>query len=183
MVTAELWVIGFVLGWILIQFLDTRGVDLPKRAIRWLIFDPRIVWFAPFLFVYVSLFLTPALWLPPEEILLAGNKVVVRYILSDTGTWASVLSERERTVMRIPISDLVKRTLCRLPESEEAGGRSASERDRDVPADGLTGPRASSGASMPRFPLAQRMRLVLRDGADGGSRTHNRRFTKPLLFR
>jgi hypothetical protein len=57
MVTAELWVIGFVLGWILIQFLDTRGVDLPKRAIGWLIFDPRIVWFAPFLSVYVSLFL------------------------------------------------------------------------------------------------------------------------------
>lgn len=53
-------------------------------------------------------------WLPPETITLNNRKVIVGYILSYDGDWATVLTESDRKVTYYSASRITGRAICRI---------------------------------------------------------------------
>lgn len=60
------------------------------------------------------LLLGSQVWLPSERIEVAGGGAIVGYVVDDDGNWASVLRERDRTVLLIRSDLIVARQICSL---------------------------------------------------------------------
>ncbi len=56
---------------------------------------------------------TPVMWLPPERITV-GETVEVGYVVDIADGWATLLRERDRTVIRVRDDGIVSREVCRL---------------------------------------------------------------------
>jgi hypothetical protein len=52
-------------------------------------------------------------WLPSETIGLKGGEQVVGYVIDENDRWTTVLTERDRGVVRVPTDDVVSREPCR----------------------------------------------------------------------
>jgi hypothetical protein len=63
---------------------------------------------------------SPQMWLPREVVTLQGQRRVVAYVLSDDGQWASLLTDRDREIVRFPSDSLIERVVCQSTKSRTA---------------------------------------------------------------
>lgn len=63
------------------------------------------------------LLVRPEFWLPPEELSRSGDEPVVGYVLDDTAGWITVLTDKERTLVRLKSDTIEGRRVCSLPSS------------------------------------------------------------------
>jgi hypothetical protein len=67
----------------------------------------------------LSLAATDTVWLPPERIEVAGGRAEVGYVLKVDEDHLVLLEERSRTVERIALDSVEKRSYCRLGASKQ----------------------------------------------------------------
>lgn len=53
-------------------------------------------------------------WLPAEVVHLPKRETIVGYVVEDDGEWITLVRELDRSVLKIPTSDVLDREICRL---------------------------------------------------------------------
>jgi hypothetical protein len=53
-------------------------------------------------------------WLPPEVIKIDSGSQLIGYVISESSEWTTVLTEKDRKIVRLPTDDLTQRTVCRV---------------------------------------------------------------------
>jgi hypothetical protein len=72
------------------------------------------------LMVLVLLYLlSTQMWLPRESVRLAGRTTEIAYVLDAGGNWTSLLTDKERRIVRVPSDDVESRTICRTRKNTE----------------------------------------------------------------
>jgi hypothetical protein len=62
-------------------------------------------------------FLSDAVWLPAERIVLVGRAPMTAYVVNETTDWATVLVNSDRTIEIVKTSEISARAVCR-PQSQ-----------------------------------------------------------------
>jgi hypothetical protein len=128
------WLVVFMAALVVLYVLAARK---RKQSPNWADHAWRTI--LTVLLLITSTVTGPAVWLAPEAITLGSGDTVVAYVIEDEGEWATLLREKDRTVIRPRTSDIIARRVC----SRDPGGdpslfrllrpESATSRPADCP--------------------------------------------------